>query len=131
MKKILILFLLISSYCFSQNYYFNNRKESLKYTDSRGQTQYKLTSNENGNYKFYFELSADGRGTKIFTVYKNGSEAYWVAETKSLGYKEIGGVIFKQAIYYNPSAKYSMYVFISEDFRKIIIMTDEDLTEYY
>ena len=133
MKKILLtaVFSLICIITYSQNYYFKNRKESIKYTDSYGSTQYKVISNESNNYKFYFELSADGKGTQIFTAYMNGSEMYWSAEMKKYGYKEIGGKIFKHSLYYNTSSKENLNVFIADDFTRIIVASYDGLAEYY
>ncbi|MDR6158622.1 hypothetical protein QF023_002138 [Chryseobacterium sp. SLBN-27] len=133
MKKLLlsVVLVLCSTVCFSQNYYFNHRKESIKYTDSYGQTQYKLIADETSNYKFYFEVSTDGRATQLFTVYNNNNEAYWAAEIKKSGYKEIGGVIFKQSLYYNTNSKQNIYVFVSQDYKKIIVMDNDGLAEYY
>ncbi|AZA99960.1 hypothetical protein EG359_10145 [Chryseobacterium joostei] len=132
MKKLLSgALVLLSTLCFSQNYYFNHRKESIKYTDSYGQTQYKLISDETSNYKFYFEVSTDGRATQLFTVYNNNNEAYWAAEIKKSGYKEISGIIFKQSLYYNTGSKENIYLFISQDYKKIIVMDNDGIAEYY
>jgi hypothetical protein len=132
MKKVFIFLLLLTGVTvFSQNYYFSHRKESIKYTDSYGQTQYKLIADETSNYKFYFEVSTDGRATQLFTVYNNGQEAYWAAEIKKSGYKEIRGIIFKQSLYYNTNSKENIYVFISQDYKKIIVMDNDGLAEYY
>lgn len=133
MKKLLLSAwaLLLGTFCFSQNYYFSHRKESIKYTDSYGQVQYKPIADDTSNYKFYFEVSADGKGTQLFTVYNNGAEAYWAAELKKSGYKEIGGEIFKQSLYYNTNSKENIYVFISQDYNKIIVMDNDGLAEYY
>lgn len=133
MKKILLTtaFTLISTVIYSQTYYFKNRKESIKYTDSQGKTQYKVISNETNNYKFYFELSADGKNKQLFTVYINGSEAYWAAELKNYGYKEIGNQIFKHSYYYNTTSKENLNVFIADDYTKIIVMSFDGMAEYY
>ncbi|RLJ33811.1 hypothetical protein CLU97_3299 [Chryseobacterium sp. 7] len=133
MKKLLLsgVLVLLSTLCFSQNYYFSHRKESIKYTDSYGQTQYKTIADEVSNYKFYFEVSTDGRATQLFTVYNNGQEAYWAAELKKSGYKEISGKIFKQSLYYNTNSKENIYVFISQDYKKIIVMSNDGIAEYY
>lgn len=133
MTKLLlsVVMVLSSTLCFSQNYYFSHRKESIKYTDSYGQTQYKTIANETSDYKFYFEVSTDGRATQLFTVYNNGQEAYWAAELKKSGYKEIGGTIFKQSLYYNTASKENIYVFISQDYKKIVVMSNDGIAEYY
>ncbi|MPS65330.1 hypothetical protein [Chryseobacterium sp.] len=133
MKKVLLsgAMALLGTFCFSQNYYFSNRQESIKYSDSYGKTQYKVISNDTSTYKFYFELSADGKGTQLFTVYKNGEEMYWAAELKKSGYKEVSGKIYKQSLYYNTASKENIYVFISQDYKRIIIMSNDGIAEYY
>lgn len=111
---------LLGTFCFSQNYYFYNKQESIKYSDSYGQTQYQVISNDTSTYKFYFELSADGKGTQLFTVYKNNEEIYWAAELKKSGYTEVAGKIFKQSLYYNTASKENIYVFISRIIRELL-----------
>jgi hypothetical protein len=76
-------------------------------------------------------VSTDGRATQLFTVYNNNNEAYWAAEIKKSGYKEIGGTIFKQSLYYNTNSKQNIYVFVSQDYKKIIVMDNDGLAEYY
>lgn len=131
-KKIsFLLFVLFTTLTFAQTYYYNTRKSSIKYTDSYGKTQFKLKDTQYNTYKFVFELSADGRGTQLYTVYKNGEEQYWAAEISSYGYQEIGGVIFKKSSYLNTGLNKRLYVFISEDNKKIVTLYDDELIEYY
>ena len=130
-KKISILLLLFAGILtLAQTYYFNSRKESIKYTDSYGKTQFKLKDTKSASYRFVFELSADGKGTQLYTVYKDGEEQYWAAELYSSGYQEINGIIFKKGLYLNTGLNKKFYLFVSEDKRKIVTMYDDELIEY-
>ena len=131
MKKIVFLLSLITNIALSQNFYFKNRRESNIYLDSYGNKKYKEVKNETINYRFYFEFSADGKNTQLFTVYRNGVEVYWAAELNNYGLKEIGNKIFKSTLYYNMKTDNSMNVFFSENYSQIFIVTKETLTEYY
>lgn len=133
MKKSLftILLVFVSGLIFSQTYYYKNRKESIKYTDSFGKIKYKVISNTTDNYKLVFNLSADGKNTPLYTIYLNGDEMYWAIELESKGYREFEDKIYKEGIYLNTSLTKKFHLLVSQDKTRILTVYDEDLIEYY
>lgn len=126
---ITVLFLSLSS-VYSQTYYFSELTVSANVETSRG-TENRVIDEKKGPFKFVFETSSASYVDKLFTVYEPGMEynPNYFTLVENQGYKDFGGVLFKECYYYSTKSETGILVLIANDNSRIVIY-EADSTIY-
>lgn len=134
MKKFSLIFALIFFLgAYSQEYTFNKKIVSVKYTDSKGNKKYTVVSNTNNEYKFKFEKAAEPKHSPLIYVYNDSDEIgkpYNFAFSKKYDNIEIDGKIFEQSLFFSFQRNDGVIILFSFDKTRLLISYQDKMIEY-
>jgi hypothetical protein len=103
MKNIIVHFLILMSIgVYSEEYYFNRKLVSVKYSDSNGNKKQNTISKIDNSYRIVFEKAAEQKNSPIIQIYNDNEEKGYYAFVQKYENPEIGGgrSIYMNVIYF-------------------------------
>jgi hypothetical protein len=92
MKNIIVHFLILMSIgVYSEEYYFNRKLVSVKYSDSNGNKKQNTISKIDNSYRIVFEKAAEQKNSPIIQIYNDNEEKGYYAFVQKYENPEIGG----------------------------------------
>ena len=132
MKKIIsLLLVLISFTAYSQEYNFNRKLLSVKYTDSQGNKKQKTLSKSDNNYKITFEKAAEQKNSPIIQIYNDSEERGYYVFVKKFDNREIGGNLYECSTFFSTERNDGLTIYFAFDKSHFIIMYDDKIQEYF
>lgn len=132
MKKVTLLFLILISFAtYSQEYTFNRKLVSVKYTDSKGNKKQSTLSKTDGNYRITFEKATEQKYSPIIQIYNDNDEKGYYAFSKKYDNTEIGGHLYECNLFFSTERNDGVTVYFAFDKSHFIIVYQDKISEYF
>lgn len=132
MKKVTLLFLILISFAtYSQEYTFNRKLVSVKYTDSKGNKKQSTLSKTDGSYRITFEKATEQKYSPIIQIYNDNDEKGYYAFSKKYDNTEIGGHLYECNLFFSTERNDGVTVYFAFDKSHFIIVYQDKISEYF